>query len=90
MRGTVTRLFVFRRLLHDPQSVLAAVYCLALVGIKSGPDFILRLIFSISELTRLELSIASFADADTWNVSLYDAELALLHNCSLAHSAGRA
>ena len=64
---------------HDPQSILAAVYGLALMGLE------LRLNPSI-----LELSIAPFAYADGRRGVLYNSQLALLHDCSLAHRLGRA
>jgi hypothetical protein len=71
-------LLFFRRL--DPQSVLTAVYRLALVGVK------LCLNVGI-----LELSVASFANSDGGRRGLlYDPQLTLLHGCSLAHRAGRA
>jgi hypothetical protein len=73
------KLLFFRRLAHDPQSILTAVYRLALVGIE------LCLNIGI-----LELSVAPFAYADGWMALLYDPQFALLHDCSLAHSVGRA
>jgi hypothetical protein len=72
------RLLVFRGFSHDPQSILAAVYHLALVGVK------LCLNIGI-----LELSVASFAHSyGRRRRLLYDPQFPLLHNCSLAHSAG--
>ena len=72
-------LLVFRSFADDPQGVLAAVYGLALMGVK------LCLNIGI-----LELSVAPFAYADGWRALLYDSQFALLHECSLAHLAGRA
>lgn len=68
------RLLAFRGFAHDPQSVLAAVYRLALVGIE------LRLNVGI-----IELSIASFADA---KARFDDPQFALRHVQSLAHREG--
>lgn len=72
-------LLAFRGLPHDAQRILAAINGLALVGIE------LRLNISI-----LELSVAPFTDADSRRAFLYDPQFALLHDCSLAHQAGRA
>jgi hypothetical protein len=58
-----SKLLVFGRFAHDPQSILAAVYRPALVSIKGGADFVLRGIRR--EVSGFELSIATFADADT-------------------------
>jgi hypothetical protein len=75
----VKSLLAFRGFPHDPQGVLTTVYQLALVGIK------LCLNVGI-----FELSVASFAHPDGgWRGLLYDPQLALLHDCSLAHLAGR-
>ena len=82
------RLFVLGRFAHDPQCVLAAVYRLALVALKECANFPFCLIFL--RQMRLKLLIAPFAYADGRRVLLYDPQFALLHNCSLAHLAGRA
>ena len=71
----MNRLFVFGRFTHDSQGVLAAVYRLALVGIK------LRLNIGI-----LELSVAAFADAKTL---FHDPQFALPHDFSPAHLGAR-
>ena len=82
------RLFAFRRFAHDPQGVLTAVYGLALMGIELCSHFGFRIIFCW--LMRLKLKIAVFTDADgNWS-TFYDPKVALLHDCSLAHLAGRA
>jgi hypothetical protein len=70
-------LFAFGRFAHDPQSILAAVYGLALVGIELGLHIGTR-----------ELGIATFAHTDGREVSLYDSQIALRHDCSLAHLVG--
>jgi hypothetical protein len=70
----VRRLLAFGGFAHDPQSVLAAVYRLALVGIE------LRLNVGI-----LELSIAPFADA---KALFHNSQFALRHDFSLAHREG--
>jgi hypothetical protein len=72
-------LLVFGCFAHDPQGVLAAIYWLALVGIK------LRL-----NIDTLKLSVAPFADGEGRRGWLYDPQFALLHDCSLAHWTGRA
>jgi hypothetical protein len=72
----VRRLFVFGSFTHDPQSVLAAVYGLAFVGIELALNII-----------ALELSVASFADAKSL---FHDPQFALRHDCSLAHAVGEA
>ena len=63
---------------HDPQGVLAAVHWLALVGIKLCLNII-----------ALELSVASFADAESWMGLLYNPKFSFRHDSSLAHPAGR-
>jgi hypothetical protein len=73
-----TRLLVFRSLAHDAEGVLASIHQLALVRFK--------LCLNIGTL---ELSVAPFTYADGWRRSFYDSQFALLHNCSLAHLAGR-
>jgi len=81
----VKRLLVFRGFPHDPQGILTAVCQLALMSIK------LRLNVGIWRgKARPELGIAPFTYAEGWKGSLYDLQSALLHNCSLAHLAGRA
>jgi hypothetical protein len=72
-------LFAFGGLAHDPESILAAVYGLALMGFKLSLDIIFEL--CVAPLTDAQNGYAFF--------SLYDPELALLHDFSLAHSAGR-
>ena len=74
-------LLVFGRFAHYPQGVLTAVYRLALVGIE------LRLNVGCIRKAGLELSVAPFADADGRRAWFYDPQLALLHDCSLAHPA---
>jgi hypothetical protein len=82
------QLFAFRGFTHNPQGVLAAFYGLALVGIELRSHFGLRIIFR--GLKRLKLKIAMFTDADgNWS-TFYDPQVALLHDCSLVHLAGRA
>jgi hypothetical protein len=74
------KLLSFGRFAHDPQSVLAAVYRLAFVGIE------LRL-----HVGAFELRIASHADGQNGFAvfSLYDPQLAIRHGFGLAHPAGR-
>jgi hypothetical protein len=74
----VKPLLAFGGLAHDPQRILTAVQKLAFVGIE------LCLNIGI-----LELSIAPFTDADGWRALLYDPQLAIMHDYSLAHLAGR-
>ena len=71
-------LLIFRRLAHDPQSVLAAVQRLALVGIELPLDSRLR-VSSVG--VSGELGIAAFADSQRRNVSdsLYDPKIAFRH-----------
>jgi hypothetical protein len=70
------KLLAFGRFAHDPQSVLAAVQRLALVGVKL--DLNIRI---------AELSVAPFADAKPL---FHDPQFALCHDRSLAHLGGRA
>ena len=70
------RLFVLGRFAHDPQSILGAVYRLALVGIEL-----------CLKIVSLELGIAPFADGESRRAWFYDSQFAL-HGFSLAHSAG--
>ncbi len=81
------QLFVFCRLAHDPQSVLAAIHRLALVGIELALNG--GLCISPFRVTD-ELCIAPFADSKRWDVpdSLYDSKIAFSHVQSLAHHAG--
>ncbi len=79
------QLLVFSGLAHDAQGILAAVHWLALVGIE-----LLGNIKLCVGHAGLELNIAAFADADGRRALLYDPQLALLHDCSLAHLVGRA
>ena len=74
-----SRLLVLGRFAHDPQRVLTAVYRLALVGIELCLN-----------IRILELSVAPLAYADGRRGLFYDPQFALLHDCSLAHHAGRA
>jgi hypothetical protein len=84
----VRQLLAFRGFTRDSQRVLAAVYELALVGIELRSHFGLRIIFR--GLKRLKLKIAMFTDPDgNWS-AFYDAQVALLHDCSLTHLTGRA
>jgi hypothetical protein len=73
-------LFAFRGLADNPQSVLAAIHRLALVGLKMGLNII------------LELCVAPLTDAQNGYTfdPRHDPEFALRHDCSLAHLAGRA
>jgi hypothetical protein len=70
------KLFVLGRFAHDPQSILAAIYRLALVSVE------LCLNIGIAEL-----SIAPFADGKT---RFHKSQFALRHDCSLAHVGGMA
>jgi hypothetical protein len=83
------QLFVFRRFSDDSQGVLAAISQLALVGVKLLLDS--GLAIPHVGVSR-KLSVAAFADSEHWNVSnpLHDPQIALMHYCSLSHSAGRA
>ena len=82
------RLFVFCGLAHDSQSILAAVYRLAFMAGKGFADLPFRSI--CVRLSGLKLLIAGFTDANhRGRGALYNSEFPLLHNCSLAHLAGR-
>ena len=82
------QLLAFRGLAHDPQSVLAAVQRLALVGCERLCNFYQRGISG--DIARLELGVTAFADAkDKW-LAFYDPQFALGHVQSLAHPLGRA
>lgn len=69
-------LLAFGGFAHDPQSILTAVYGLALMGVE--------LCLNIGVL---ELSIAPFAHA---KALFYDPQFALCHDPSLAHWRGEA
>jgi hypothetical protein len=77
------RLLIFRGLAHYTQRILAAVRWLALVSIERRVNFLLCVI--LGGLARLELGVATFANADGRKGRLYDPQFALLHDCSLAH-----
>jgi hypothetical protein len=68
------RLFSLSRLTHDSQRILAAVRQFALVRLK------LRF-----HIRALELGVTSFAYANGWRSSLYDPQVTLCHDSSLAH-----
>jgi hypothetical protein len=75
----MNRLFVLGSFTDDPQSILAAVHRLALMGVKLCPDFG----FGI----RAKLRVAPFAHAKNLRSLFYDPEAAFRHDCSLAHLA---
>jgi hypothetical protein len=77
------RLLILGCFAHNSHGVLATVYRLALMGIKLRLNFLFRVILRC--LIGPELGIATFADADSWEGRLYDAQFSLLHDCSLAH-----
>jgi len=68
-----SRLLIFGRFADDSQRILAGICKPALVGIE-GCLNLARLAF--------ELGVAPFADAEG---RFHDSQLALLHDCSLAH-----
>ncbi len=74
----MSRLLVFGSFTHDPQSILATVYGLALVGVEL-----------CLKIGSLELSITPFADGNGRRGWFYDSKFAL-HGFSLAQSARRA
>ena len=78
-------LLAVRSFTHDPQGVLTAVRQFALV--------IVKLYLNIGvwiRKARFELDIAALTHADGGGRGLlYDPQLALRHDCSLAHWAGR-
>ena len=79
-------LFAFRGFAHDPQSVLAAVHGLALVGLILG-----RNIGSSIMLARFELGVTAFAYTDNRGRGLFDdPQSSVGHEASLAHRARRA
>jgi len=84
----VKPLLAFRGLTHDSQGVLTAVYGFAPVKVKLHCNVRLGSIRKAG----LELSVASFAypDGRERRGLLYDPQFAFLHDCSLAHLAGRA
>jgi len=62
-------------------------YQFAFVGIELCVYFCFRIIFD--SLAGMELRIATFADTKGYRGPFHDPQFALLHDCSLAHSAGR-
>ena len=83
------QLLAFCGFAHDPQGVLAAIHRVALVASERLYDFRIR-IFP-HWLTRFELTVAAFANADGggWYFP-YDPQLALFHDRSLSHREGTA
>ena len=77
----------FRGAAHLSAGALIVVPYLALVGIKRYLYLVLR--FFLRMFAGFELSITAFADSDGWQWRLYDAELAGIHDGSLAHQGGR-
>jgi hypothetical protein len=73
------KLFTFGRFAYDPQSILATVYGLALVGVKLSLNVI-----------AFESGVTSFADAKSRGTLFHDPQLALWHDSSLAQWEGRA
>jgi hypothetical protein len=71
------RLFIFGRFAHDPQSVLAAIACSALVSIECRLNSLLGI--------GLKLRVATFAHAEDRRSFSYDSQFALWHEPSLAH-----
>ncbi len=71
------RLFILGRFAHDPQSVLATVCRLALMGIKCG----FNELFGVG----LKLRIATLTYASYRRSLFHDSQLALRHSPSLAH-----
>jgi hypothetical protein len=67
-------LFVLGSFADDPQGILAAIYWLALVGVKLCQN-----------IAPLERGVAPFADGNGWRSLLYKPELAFSHTQSLAH-----
>jgi len=83
------KLFILGCFAHDPQSILAAVYRLAFMAGKGFADLPFRSI--CVRLSGLKLLIACFTNANhRGRDALYNPEFSLLHDCSLAHLAGRA
>ena len=70
------KLFIVGRFAHDPQGILAAVGQFALMGIERGLNFLLRF--------ALKLRVTALANANHRRGLLYDSQLALWHNLSLA------
>jgi hypothetical protein len=82
--GMRNRLFIFGSLPHDPQSILAAICGLALVGIKCSPYLHLRFVPRCFD--GLELRITAFTYAkDGHTDAVYETQFPLRHNQSLAH-----
>jgi hypothetical protein len=82
------RLLIFGRFAHDSQRILTAVYWLAFMTSKRFAD--LPFCSVCVRLWGLKLLIAGFTDANHGSGgALYNSEFPLLHDCSLAHSAGR-
>jgi len=84
-------LFIFSGFADDPQSVLATVHRLALVGIELLLKSCDRVFYSESlAISDLELLIAVSADAKIWSRAnaLDDPEGAFFHTHSLAHLVG--
>ncbi len=82
-----------RRLAHDPQGILTAVYGLAIVSIKLIANTRQCCIWVGQSLSQYsKLSVTAFADAERWGLSriFYDPQFALRHDCSLTHLVGRA
>jgi len=87
------QLLSVRRFSHDPQSVLAAVHRLALVGVELVADTgQSRICVGQSLGYYIKLCVAAFADAERRDTPgmFYDPKFTLLHDCSLAHPAGTA
>ncbi len=82
------RLLIFRSLADDPQGILAAVYWLALVSIELFADFLHSCFGRLAAGD--EGLITMFANSGYRIIRANDPQLALLHDCSLAHLAGRA
>src|SRR6266446_10924443 len=80
------QLLVVGRLGDDPKGVLTAVERLALVGIKLCGNVSLGI-----RGARLELCVTALTEANDrrWRY-FHDPQFALVHDCSLAHQAGRA
>jgi hypothetical protein len=72
-------LLAFGGLTDDAQSVLAAVYGLALVRSECRRYFYRR----TGSFGRLELRIAAFADRNGWSGPLHESEFSLRHENSL-------
>src|SRR6266576_4817941 len=79
------QLLVVGRLWDDPKGVLTAVERLALVGIKLCGNVSVGI-----RSARFELCVTALTDANDrrWGY-FHDPQFALVHDCSLAHLAGR-